>query len=146
MSSIPLASLLPIIIVLILIFFYSVQIRLWKTARASGVNISLIQLFAMRVRKEPSAVIVHSMIEAHKAGLDEIKIEDLEAHYFAGGHVALVVDALVLASKASIEFSFQEATVIDLAGRDVLEVVQMSVNSKVIDTSPVTTVTDDVTA
>lgn len=143
MSFIPLAVLLPIIIVVILIFFYLVPVGLWITALASGVNISLLQLFAMRFRKVPPGVIVRSMIEAHKAGLAKIQRDDLEAHYLAGGRVSLVVHALVSASKAGIELPFQEATAIDLAGRDVFEAVQMSVNPKVINTPPVTAVAKD---
>ena len=83
------------------------------------------------------------MIEAHKAGLSNITRDELEAHYMAGGHVEKVVHALVSASKANIELSFQMATGIDLAGRDVFEAVQMSVNPKVIDTPPVTAVAKD---
>jgi len=83
------------------------------------------------------------MIEAHKAGLKNVTRDDLEAHYLAGGHVEKVVHALVSASKANIDLSFQMATAIDLAGRDVLQAVQMSVNPKVIDTPPVTAVAID---
>ena len=78
-----------------------------------------------------------------KAGLKNITRDELEAHYLAGGHVEKVVHALVSASKANIELSFQMATAIDLAGRDVFEAVQMSVNPKVIDTPPVTAVAKD---
>jgi uncharacterized protein YqfA (UPF0365 family) len=83
------------------------------------------------------------MIEAHKAGLKTITRDGLEAHYLAGGHVANVVHALVSASKANMDLDFNTATSIDLAGRDVLEAVQMSVNPKVIDTPPVTAVAKD---
>ena len=83
------------------------------------------------------------MIEAHKAGLVDVKRDGLEAHYLAGGHIERVVHALVSASKAGIELPFQMATAIDLAGRDVFEAVQMSVNPKVIDTPPVTAVAKD---
>jgi uncharacterized protein YqfA (UPF0365 family) len=83
------------------------------------------------------------MIEAHKAGLKDVTRDDLEAHYLAGGHVEKVVHALVSASKANIDLSFQMGTAIDLAGRDVLQAVQMSVNPKVIDTPPVTAVAKD---
>lgn len=83
------------------------------------------------------------MIEAHKAGLKNITRDELEAHFLAGGHVEKVVHALVSASKANIDLSFQMATAIDLAGRDVLQAVQMSVNPKVIDTPPVTAVAKD---
>ena len=97
----------------------------------------------MRIRNVPPHVIVPAMIEAHKAGLNTITRDELEAHYMAGGHVEKVVHALVSASKANIELSFQMATGIDLAGRDVFEAVQMSVNPKVIDTPPVTAVAKD---
>jgi uncharacterized protein YqfA (UPF0365 family) len=83
------------------------------------------------------------MIEAHKAGLAEVKRDEMEAHFLAGGHVERVIHALVSASKANIELNFQMATAIDLAGRDVFEAVQMSVNPKVIDTPPVTAVAKD---
>ena len=97
----------------------------------------------MRIRNVPPYIIVPGMIEAHKAGLSNITRDELEAHYLAGGHVERVVHALVSASKANIELSFQMATAIDLAGRDVFEAVQMSVNPKVIDTPPVTAVAKD---
>ena len=97
----------------------------------------------MRIRNVPPYIIVPGMIEAHKAGLKNITRDELEAHYLAGGHVEKVVHALVSASKANIELSFQMATAIDLAGRDVFEAVQMSVNPKVIDTPPVTAVAKD---
>jgi uncharacterized protein YqfA (UPF0365 family) len=97
----------------------------------------------MRWRKVPPTIIVRSMIEAHKAGLAYIKRDELEAHYLAGGHVEQVIHALVSASKANIDLPFQMATAIDLAGREVLEAVQMSVNPKVINTPPVTAVAKD---
>ena len=125
------------IIAILAVFFYFVPFLLWISARVSGVRISLIQLFLMRIRKVPPQVIVRAMIEAHKAGLKTITRDELEAHYLAGGHVERVVHALVSASKANIDLGFQMATAIDLAGRDVFEAVQMSVNPKVIDTPPV---------
>ncbi len=131
------------IIVLVVIFFYFVPFLLWISAIVSGVNISLLQLFLMRIRKVPPQVIVRAMIEAHKAGLSAITRDELEAHYLAGGHVERVVHALVSASKANIDLGFQMATAIDLAGRDVFEAVQMSVNPKVIDTPPVVAVAKD---
>ncbi|GHS98922.1 UPF0365 protein [Bacteroidia bacterium] len=127
-------------IILLLIFFYYVPFVLWVTAKASGVNISLLQLFLMRLRKVPPTVIVNAMIEAHKAGLKNITRDQLEAHYLAGGHVERVVHALVSAEKANIDLTFQMATAIDLAGRDVFQAVQMSVNPKVIDTPPIAAV------
>ena len=96
----------------------------------------------MRIRNVPPPILVRALIEGHKAGL-EIKLDALEAHYLAGGHVERVVHALVSASKANIDLSFQMATAIDLAGRDVFEAVQMSVNPKVIDTPPVAAVAKD---
>ncbi|PID94992.1 MAG: hypothetical protein CSA89_00050 [Bacteroidales bacterium] len=132
-----------LIMILLMIFFYFVPILLWINAKAAGVSISLLQLFLMRLRKVPAPVIVNAMIEAHKAGLLDIKRDDLEAHYLAGGHVEKVVHALVSASKANIELSFKMATAIDLAGRNVLDAVQMSVNPKVIDTPIVTSVAKD---
>ena len=130
-------------IIFLILFFHYVPFFLWLSAKVSGVNISLIQLFLMRIRNVPPYIIVPGMIEAHKAGLKNITRDELEAHYLAGGHVEKVVHALVSASKANIELSFQMATAIDLAGRDVFEAVQMSVNPKVIDTPPVTAVAKD---
>ena len=119
---------LVVVIILIALFFYFVPFLLWLSARVSGVNISLLQLFLMRIRKVPPQVIVSGMIEAH---------------YLAGGHVERVVHALVSAAKANIELDFKMASAIDLAGRNVYEAVQMSVNPKVIDTPPVTAVAKD---
>ncbi|QIK54382.1 flotillin-like protein FloA [Dysgonomonas sp. HDW5A] len=130
-------------IILLLIFFYYVPFFLWINALSAGVRISLVQLFLMRLRRVPPRTIVYAMIEAHKAGLKNITRDELEAHFLAGGHVEKVVHALVSASKANIDLSFQMATAIDLAGRDVLQAVQMSVNPKVIDTPPVTAVAKD---
>lgn len=130
-------------LIFVAVFFHYVPFILWLSAKVSGVNISLIQLFLMRIRNVPPSVIVQALIEAHKAGLSTITRDELEAHYLAGGHVEKVVHALVSASKANIELSFQMATAIDLAGRDVFEAVQMSVNPKVIDTPAVTAVAKD---
>ena len=140
MTFVPLA-LLGAAILLLVIFFYYVPFLLWISAKVSGVNISLIQLFLMRIRNVPPYVITRAMIEAHKAGLKMLTRDELEAHYLAGGHVEKVVHALVSAS--NIDLPFQMATAIDLAGRDVFEAVQMSVNPKVIDTPPVTAVAKD---
>ena len=126
-------------IIFLVLFFHYVPFFLWLSAKVSGVNISLVQLFLMRIRNVPPYIIVPGLIEAHKAGLSNITRDELEAHYLAGGHV----HALVSASKANIELPFQMATAIDLAGRDVFEAVQMSVNPKVIDTPPVTAVAKD---
>ena len=125
-------------VLLLAIFFYYVPFLLWISAKVSGVNISLIQLFLMRIRKVPPYIITRAMIEAHKAGIKTLTRDELEAHYLAGGHVEKVVHALVSASKANIDLPFQMATAIDLAGRDVFEAVQMSVNPKVIAKARVT--------
>ncbi len=129
-----------IILICLGIFFHFVPFFLWLNAQVSGVRISLIQLFLMRLRNVPPTVIVESLIEAHKAGLKTITRDNLEAHYMTGGHVQRVVHALVSAAKANIDLSFEKATAIDLAGRDVFEAVQTSVNPKVIDTPPVAAV------
>lgn len=131
------------IVVLFFLFLYYVPVLLWFSALVSGVRISLLQLVLMRVRKVPPSLLVRVMIEAHKAGLKDVKRDDLEAHFLAGGHIASVVHALVSASKANIDLTFQMATAIDLAGRDVFQAVQMSVNPKVIDTPPVAAVAKD---
>lgn len=135
-----------VIIVAILIFlwiiFYFIPVALWFRALVSGVRISLLQLIFMRWRKVPPSVIVGALIEGTKAGLI-LKRDDLEAHYLAGGHVTQVVHALVSAEKANIALPFNMATAIDLAGRDVLEAVQMSVVPKIIDTPSVTAVAKD---
>ncbi len=132
-----------VVLIALGIFFYYVPFFLWISARVSGVKISLIQLFLMRIRKVPANIIVRAMIEAHKAGLSDVNRDDLEAHYLAGGNVEKVVHALVSAAKANIDLGFKMATAIDLAGRDVFQAVQMSVNPKVIDTPPVTAVAKD---
>ncbi len=131
------------IIVVVFLFMYYVPILLWFSALVSGVRISLIQLVLMRIRKVPPGAIVRALIEASKAGISGVKRDELEAHYLAGGHIDNVVHALVSASKANIDLNFQMATAIDLAGRDVFQAVQMSVNPKVIDTPPVTAVAKD---
>ncbi len=132
-----------VLVVVLCIFFYYVPFFLWISARVSGVRISMMQLVLMRIRNVPASLIVRALIEAHKAGLRDVTRDDLEAHYLAGGNVEKVVHALVSASKANIDLGFKMATAIDLAGRDVFQAVQMSVNPKVIDTPPVTAVAKD---
>ncbi len=135
-----------VIIIVILLFlwimFYFIPVGLWFRALVSGVRISLLQLIFMRWRKVPPSIIVSALIEGTKAGV-RLQRNDLEAHYLAGGHITQVVHALVSAEKANIELPFKMATAIDLAGRDVLEAVQMSVVPKVIDTPSVTAVAKD---
>lgn len=129
-------------IFLLWVLFYFIPVGLWFTALVSGVRISLLQLVLMRWRRVPPRIIVNSMIAATKAGLS-LRRDDLEAHLLAGGQVQQVVNALISADKANIELDFKTATAIDLAGRDVLEAVQMSVNPKVIDTKRVAAVAKD---
>ena len=124
------------------LLFYFIPVGLWFSALVSGVRISLLQLVLMRWRKVPPSTIVSSMIESTKAGLS-LNPNELEAHYLAGGNVTNVVHALVSAQKANIMLDFKMATAIDLAGRDVFEAVQMSVNPKVINTPPVAAVAKD---
>lgn len=106
---------------LLWIILYLIPVGLWFQALVSDVKISLLQLVLMRWRKVPPTVIVSAMIEGKKAGI-ELYRDLLEAHYLAGGHVAQVVHALVSASKANIDLTFQIATAVDLAGRDVFEI------------------------
>lgn len=129
-------------IIFLWFFFYFLPIGLWFSALVSGVRISLLQLFLMRWRKVPPSVIVNGLIASTKAGL-ALNRNDMEAHYLAGGRVSAVVNALISADKANIDLDFKSATAIDLAGRDVFEAVQMSVNPKVIKTPPVTAVAKD---
>ncbi len=126
-------------IVLLSILFYVVPIGLWFQGVLTNSRIPLLQLMFMRWRKVPPSVIMNAMINGKKAGLD-LNPDQLEAHYLAGGHVQKVVNALISADKANIPLDFKTATAIDLAGRDVLDAVQMSVNPKVINTPPVAAV------
>ena len=125
--------------VLLLVFFYLVPINMWFQCVLNGVKISLIQLIFVRWRKVPPAIIVNAMVNSKKAGLN-LSSDLLEAHYLAGGHVRSVVNALISADKANIALDFNTATAIDLAGRDVFDAVQMSVNPKVLDTPSVAAV------
>ncbi|MBB5180819.1 uncharacterized protein YqfA (UPF0365 family) [Planomicrobium koreense] len=121
------------IIIVLAIFFTFVPITLWISALAAGVRISIFTLIGMRLRRVIPSRIVNPLIKASKAGLT-VTINQLESHYLAGGNVDRVVNALIAAHRANIELPFERAAAIDLAGRDVLEAVQMSVNPKVIET------------
>ncbi|MGC8813465.1 flotillin-like protein FloA [Dictyoglomus sp.] len=136
-----------LILILVLIFlgvFFSfVPLGLWISALAAGVSIRITDLIGMRLRRVPPEVIINSLIKAHKAGLSEVTLDKLEAHYLAGGNVDKVVNALIAAQRAGIPLTFEKAAAIDLAGRDVLEAVQMSVNPKVIETPVVAAVAKD---
>lgn len=124
------------------IFLYFVPVNLWITAIFSGVRISLLSLVLMRIRKVPPRIIVDSLITSTKAGLN-LTSNDLETHYLAGGHVPSVIKALISADKANIDLSFKQSAAIDLAGRDVFEAVQTSVNPQVINTPSVAAVAQD---
>ena len=124
------------------ILLYLIPVGIWFQAVVSGAKVSMLQLIFMRFRKVPPSLIVNARINAKKAGI-EISADLLESHYMAGGNVMNVINALISADKANIVLDYQAATAIDLAGRDVLEAVQMSVNPKVIDTPPVTAVAKD---
>jgi len=129
-------------IVLFFTFLYFVPLNLWITARFSGVKVGLFELVFMRIRKVPPRIIVDSLITSTKAGLD-LTTRDLETHYLAGGNVRGVIKALISADKANIALSFKQAAAIDLAGRDVFEAVQISVNPQVINTPNVAAVAQD---
>ncbi|NIK73834.1 uncharacterized protein YqfA (UPF0365 family) [Thermonema lapsum] len=130
-------------VVLFFIFISYFPISLWITAQFSGVRIGLLDMTFMRIRRVPPRVIVDALITAEKAGLKGITSNDLESHYLAGGNVQKVISALISADKANIELSFEQAAAIDLAGRDVFEAVQISVNPKVITTPKVAAVAQD---
>ena len=129
-------------VIALIIFLWMVPVGLWFTALVSGVHVSLIQLILMRWRKVPPGIIVNAMITGAKAGIP-LNRDELEAHYLAHGHVQPVVFALVSAGKANIPLDFKAAAAIDLAGRNVLEAIQTSVNPKVINTPPVAAVAKD---
>ena len=120
-------------IILVSVFLHFVPIGLWISAMAADVHVGIFTLIGMRMRRVPPAKIVMPLIKANKAGLD-VSVNQLEAHYLAGGNVDRVVDALIAAQRAQIVLPFERSAAIDLAGRDVLEAVQMSVNPKVIET------------
>jgi uncharacterized protein YqfA (UPF0365 family) len=129
-------------IIAIFLFLYLFPINLWFTAQLSGVRISLLNLVLMRLRKVPPSLVVNAMIISTKAGL-KLTSNDIETHFLAGGHVNNVIKALISADKANIPLDFKLATAIDLAGRDVFEAVQLSVNPRVINTPPVAAVAKD---
>jgi uncharacterized protein YqfA (UPF0365 family) len=131
------------IVFFIILFLYFIPVRLYIAAIASGVKIKIFQdLIGMRLRRVPPTVIVNSMITATKAGI-LVEQGKLEAHFLAGGNVPRVINALISADKANLGLSFERAAAIDLAGRDVLEAVNMSVLPKVIETPVVAAVAKD---
>lgn len=131
------------VILFLFLFLYFVPLGLFITAYFSGVKVKIVRdLIGMRLRKVPPVLIVRNMITATKAGLsvDQAK---MEAHYLAGGNITKVINALISADKANLGLTFERATAIDLAGRDVLEAVKMSVVPKVIETPMVSAVAKD---
>lgn len=131
-----------IIFVLIILFFTFIPVGLWITAFFSGVRVKLSTLIGMRLRRVVPSKIVNPMIKATKGGLN-LDIEEMEAHHLAGGNVNTLVDALIAAGRADIPLDFSRGAAIDLAGRDVLEAVQVSVNPKVIETPKISAVAQD---
>ncbi|MGK7392681.1 MAG: flotillin-like protein FloA [Candidatus Cyclobacteriaceae bacterium M2_1C_046] len=125
------------------LFFYIFPINLWISAVFSGVRVNLFDLVFMRFRKVPPGLIVKSLILATKAGIPEITTEKLETHYLAHGNLENVIKALIVADKANLDMNFKQATAIDLAGRDVLHAVQVSVKPYIIVVPSITAVSSD---
>ncbi len=130
------------IVLLVIVFFRYVPVGLWIRARASGVPLTILTLIGMRLRRISPHLLVDALITANKAGLD-VSINQLEKHFLAGGNIERVVKALISAQQAGISLTFDQTCAIDLAGRDVLEAVQMSVIPKVIETPPVAAMARD---
>jgi len=128
--------------ILVMLFLYFIPVALWISAIAARVHIGIGEMVGMRLRRVPPNVIVNSQINASKAGI-ELTTAFLEAHFLSGGNVGRVVGALIAADKAGITLTTERAAAIDLAGRDVFEAVQLSVNPKVISTPMVTAVAKD---
>ena len=137
-----LAVLIGVIAVVIICFLTFVPVGLWISALAANVKVSVFNLVGMKLRRVKPAFIIMPLIKSTKAGI-LLQVNQLEAHYLAGGNVDRVVDALIAAQRAGIELPFPKAAAIDLAGRDVLEAVKMSVNPKVIETPNVSAVAKD---
>lgn len=131
-----------VIALLVIAFFMLVPVGLWISALAANVKVGIFDLVGMKLRRVKPRLIVMPHIKSTKAGI-LLQINQLEAHYLAGGNVDRVVDALIAAERAGIELTFEKAAAIDLAGRDVLEAVKMSVNPKVIETPNVSAVAKD---
>ena len=131
-----------VIIVALIVFLSFVPLGLWVSAQASGVHVSIFKLVGMRIRRVSPSKIVVPLIKAEKAGMS-MEISKMEAHYLAGGNLDRVITALITARGANIQLAFPEACAIDLAGRDVLQAVQMSVNPKVIETPVVAAIAKD---
>ena len=135
-------GLIIMIVAALALVLYLVPVPLWIAAWASGAYVGLFTLIAMRLRRVPPHTLITARISAVKAGID-ISLNDLEAHFLAGGNIVRVVNAMISADKASIPLPFKRAAAIDLAGRNVLEAVQMSVLPKVIETPRIAAVAKD---
>ena len=130
------------VIIFLVLFFNMIPVGLWISAFAAGVRVGIFTLIGMRLRRVVPNRIILPLIKARKAGLD-LSVNQLEAHYLAGGNVDKVVNALIAAHRANMDLQFARAAAIDLAGRDVLEAVKMSVNPKVIETPNISAVAKD---
>jgi uncharacterized protein YqfA (UPF0365 family) len=130
------------VVCLIAVFITFVPIGLWISSLAANVQVSIFNLIGMRLRRVIPSKIVIPLIKSAKAGMG-LTVNQLEAHYLAGGNVDNVINALIAAHRADIDLHFEKAAAIDLAGRDVLEAVKMSVNPKVIETPNVSAVAKD---
>ena len=137
-----LAIVIVIVLVLLIVLFTFVPVGLWISARASGVKVRFSTLIGMRIRRIVPSRLVAPKIKATKAGLD-ISINQMEAHYLAGGNIDRVINARIAAQSAGIPLEYTQACAIDLAGRDVLQAVQMSVNPRVIETPVVAAIAKD---
>ena len=142
MENIFIIILIGILGLLVVLFFIFVPVGLWISSLAANVKISIFNLIGMRLRRVVPSRLVIPLIKARKAGMN-LGVNQLEAHYLAGGNVDNVVNALIAAERAGIELPFEKAAAIDLAGRNVLEAVKMSVNPKVIETTHVLAVAKD---
>ncbi len=125
------------------LLWYFIPLNLWVIARLSGVQVSLVELILMRVRRIPPSAVVDALINAHNAGIEQLTARDLRTHYLAGGDIEGVVKAMISAHHADLGLSFKQAAAIDLAGRNVFEAVQISVTPKVIDTPAIAAVAKD---
>ncbi len=141
-SSVMIIVLLMLAVILVLVFLRYVPLGLWVRALSSGVKLKVSTLIGMRLRRISPHRLVDTFIMVRKAGLD-LTIDQLEKHFLAGGNIERVAKAMISAQQASIGLTFSQACAIDLAGRDVLQAVQMSVIPKVIETPPIAAVAKD---
>ena len=141
-TSVTLLVIIFVVLLLVLVFLRYVPIGLWIRAMSSGVKIKISALVGMRLRRISPHRLVDALIMVRKAGLD-ISVDQLEKHFLAGGNIERVAKAMISAQQANIDMTFEEACAVDLAGRDVLQAVQMSVTPKVIETPPIAAVAKD---